>query len=384
MSSLRYQVLLLAFLVGALFVLVHERATLPASVLPPISSTTTQAASAETPFAATSSPVKTEQKKNSAVTKVAATPPKTLPQSHNTASSSSENIASRVENPYETPPLPFADINTVTRSALVNIFCTPHGGGLHPISGSGVIIDPRGVILTNAHVAQYVLLSESAQVNLDCAIRMGSPASAQYIAQVLYIPSAWISLHASEINNAHPLGTGEHDYALLTITAAANGSPLPPTFPSVSPDTREAIAFVDDDVLVASYPAELAAGSVQMSLYPASSVTTIDRLFTFGTGSVDVVSVGGVIEAQSGSSGGAIVNAWGRLVGLITTTSEGTTTSERDLRAITASYINRDLLAQSGGGLSSLLAGDILQKTEDFTAHGAVTLLQSFAPYLKL
>jgi hypothetical protein len=301
-------------------------------------------------------------------------------QSHDSAESAPE--ATRVEHPYDSAPVDFDTSNVSTRAALVNIFCTPHGGGLRPISGSGVIIDSRGIILTNAHVAQYVLLSESPQINLTCSVRMGSPAVPRYRAAVLYMPSAWVSAHASEINDARPLGTGEHDYAFLRITGAVGSAPLPSAFPAVKPDTREAIAFVDDSVLGASYPAEFVAGSVQNSLYPVSSVTQVNKLFTFGSGTVDVISIGSSIEAQSGSSGGAIVNAWDRLVGVITTTSEGATTAERQLRGITLSYIDRDLMAQTGAGLEALLAGDIAAKTDSFTRNEAADLIETYIPYL--
>jgi S1-C subfamily serine protease len=286
--------------------------------------------------------------------------------------------AVRIQNPYPTSPLSFTDINTTARLSLVNIFCIPHGGSLRPISGSGVIIDPRGVILTNAHVAQYVLLSETPKVNLSCFVRTGSPALPQWIPEVLYIPPTWVATHASDITSAHPVGTGEHDYALLYIPGSIDGMPLPPSFPAVSPDTREAIAFVDDPVLAAGYPAEFAGGSVQTNLFPVSSVTSVKQFFTFGSGTPDVISIGSVIEAQSGSSGGPVVNAWGRLVGIITTTSDGATTADRELRAITASYINHDLFAQSGLDLSAIPNGDLVAQTNDFTNHQAPALIQLF------
>ena len=54
-----------------------------------------------------------------------------------------------------TPVFSSEELNLKARRALVNILCTTKRGGLFsPISGSGVFIDPRGVILTNAHVGQ--------------------------------------------------------------------------------------------------------------------------------------------------------------------------------------------------------------------------------------
>ncbi len=259
----------------------------------------------------------------------------------------------------------------------------PRGGGsLAPISGSGVIIDPRGVILTNAHVAQYVLLSENQGIDLECQIRTGAPATAAWTADVLYIPPIWVNTHASEINTAHPTGTGEHDYALLRITGAVPGQNMPSLFPSVPFDTRDAIGFLGDNVLGASYPAEFLGGmAAENDLYPVSSVSPINQLLTFGTSTVDVIAIGGVIEAQSGSSGGPVLNAWGRLIGLITTTSDAPTTAGRDLRAITLSYINRDIQIQSGTDLVSFLSGDLTSEEADFNDNVAPALMQQ---YIKL
>jgi hypothetical protein len=322
-----------------------------------------------------------EEKKPSESVGAPSTPPK-KPEKQEQKGDSVE----RVREPYRSPPLAFAAVNDATRAALVNILCIPQGKSLSPISGSGVIIDPRGVILTNAHVAQYVLLSESTQIDLACTIRTGAPAAARYLASVLYLPSVWVEKHAPELRDAHPLGSGEHDYALLLIDAMADGNPLPENtgaFPYLSPDTREAIAFQDDQVLVASYPAEFLGGYAATSgLYPASSVTNIGKLLTFSEKSVDLVSLGGVIEAQSGSSGGAVSNAWDRLVGLITTTSEGETTGARDLRAITLSYIDRDLKAQTGSGLGAMLGGDVVSKEQDFRTSAAPDLLRAFIAVL--
>lgn len=298
-------------------------------------------------------------------------------------STTSDEIA-RIENPYSTPPESFDEINTDARNAIVNILCQPDGtSSLDPISGSGVIIDPRGIILTNAHVAQYVLLSESPEVDLSCVIRTGSPAEPSWTATVMYIPPIWVSEHASDILNTHPTGTGEHDYALLYITGSANRAPLPSQFPYLSIDTRPAIGFPGDQVLAASYPAEFVGGiAAEYDLYADTSVTTIKQLLTFSTDTPDVLSLGGVIEAQSGSSGGAVVNQWDRLIAIIATTSSGTTTESRDLRAVALSYINSDLSAQSGTTLTDFLEGNPAVETQQFTDTTAQTLIQNYVTVL--
>lgn len=286
----------------------------------------------------------------------------------------------RIQDPYPFPPYTFDVVNIATREALVNVLCLPQNGSLRPISGSGVIIDPRGVILTNAHVAQYVLLSQDPRVDLSCLIRSGSPAVVRWKAEVLFLPPAWIEVHASDIKVERPTGTGEHDYALLLVTKSLDGSPLPSSgggFPFLSLDVREGVAFLDDQVLAASYPAEFIGGiTAQFNLYSVSSVTAIKQLLTFDTGTVDLLSLGGIIAAQGGSSGGAVVNAWGQLVGIITTTSEGITTGERDLRALSLNYIDRDIATESGLNLIGILNGDVVAEVTDFEAHIAPRLTQ--------
>ncbi len=363
----------LAFLLPMATHEVSNNHTLPASAVYPVAGTTT-------PTVASSS--KSQQipgisKKKVAVTHLAP-PPTTVAQS----SAVSDKEVRRIAHPYSFAALSFDGINAQTRSALVNIFCTTRSSGARSISGSGVIIDPRGIILTNAHVAQYILLSESPDVDLTCTIRSGAPAQAHWLASVLYIPPVWVEEHATDLHVEHPTGTGEHDYALLHITQSLDGSP-PPVFPALSVDVRAGIAFVDDPVLVAGYPAEFIGGiTTQLDLFPVSSVTKIKDLFTLATDTIDLLSLGSVIEAQGGSSGGAVTNAWNYLVGIITTTSEGTTTAERDLHALTTSYIDRDMKAESGMNLQEILNGNIDAEAASFGQNQAPALIAALIAQL--
>ena len=90
-----------------------------------------------------------------------------------------------------------------------------------------------------------------------------------------------------------------------------------------------------------------------------------------------------MIEAQSGSSGGAIVNAWGRLVGLITTTSEGETTGERELRGNSIAYVERDLRTQTGLGIAELLSGNLAEKAFQFRKDTLPSLVEIYLPHLQ-
>ncbi|MES2953300.1 MAG: trypsin-like peptidase domain-containing protein [Patescibacteria group bacterium] len=286
-----------------------------------------------------------------------------------TVSSSSSPISKR-------SIIPGPELNAKTRNALVNIICVTRSGGyLHPISGSGVIIDPRGVILTNAHVAQYMLLENYLVPDfVSCTIRTGSPAETTYRARLLYLPETWVKANAKNLVSTLPQGTGENDYALLAITSSATGNPLPTSFPYLSPDVLFETPSLNYPVLLAGYPAEYV-GSIatQRNLYALSSASKIERGYYFPSekaGSLDLLSLGGNILAQGGSSGGAVVDHYtGTLLGILVTTTAGTKTSEKELNGITLSHIDRSILAETGKGLSAFLAGDILPKVHDFATH---------------
>lgn len=239
------------------------------------------------------------------------------------------------------------------RAALVNIFCyAPAGGSLHSISGSGVIVDPKGIILTNAHVAQYFLLAD---LGVSCVIRSGSPAKDSYIASLEYISPEWINANKNVLTEASPVGTGEHDFAFLAITKSSTTTTLPATFPYLSLSTMPPVASTP--VGIASYAAQfISSNQISSDLFPTVVYGSIKNIFTFGTNTADVLALGGSAAAQEGSSGGGVADASNELVGTITTSTISGATDTRSLNAIAASYIRADYANETSQPLDFLLA----------------------------
>lgn len=319
------------------------------------------------------------------MTEQVASPTTTPPQTITASSSAKTEVKAKVlpktitTTPKVQAPLPIVQaptapllsssaLNDLVRGSIVNIICTTAtGGSLNSISASGVMIEPRGVIITNAHVGQYFLLKDYPRPNfVECIIRTGSPATPKYTAELLFLPPSWIEKNASKINDDRPTGNGEYDYALLRITGSVNPkNPVPSSFPFL----RIAITAPDEGqpALVAGYPAGFLGGiTVQKELYASSATTHIGELFTFVSETVDLFSLGGTVVSQQGSSGGAATNSDGTLIGVIATASDGTDTASRDLRAISTRYIIESFQKESGVSLASYLNGDLIAEARDF------------------
>ncbi len=306
--------------------------------------------------------------------------PKTIkPVAVKSATTSPPTITEPKQTNISAPPPPNAgELNLKTRESVVNILCTTKTGGFfEPISGSGVIIDPRGIILTNAHVAQFFLLKDFQVPDfIDCTIRTGSPASPSYRAALIYISPRWIRANAEKINLSRSPGTGENDFALLRITGSVKESTaLPPRFTYSVPDPTFESFFPQNPVLLVSYPAELLGGILtQTSLNQVSSLGTIKKGFFFighTLGMLDIFSLGGNITAQGGSSGGAVIDSLtGKLIGILVTSTVAASTDEKNLTSLSLSHINRGLEEETGQNLGTFIGPDpsILQQNFERSA----------------
>lgn len=253
--------------------------------------------------------------------------------------------------------------------ALVNIYCTYTSSNYTKVTtGTGFFIDRRGVILTNAHVAQFLLL-EGVAGDTQCIIRTGTPATPTYEADLLYISPAWIRQNAKLISAARPSGTGERDYALLYVKAGLENKPMPRYFPALSFDTRLMTTnALRNTVFAAGYPAETAfkESDGNAKLIPRLATTSLTELMTFGSNYADVFSIAGSDVGEQGSSGGPIVNVKGDAIGLISTRGDDTQFGKGSLRAITLSYVDRTIKEETGFSLQQNLGGNLPYRSKLF------------------
>lgn len=288
---------------------------------------------------------------------------------------------------YNTTPEPF-DFNQYWRSAVVNLFCTDrYGGGLS--SGSGVIIDPRGIILTNAHVAMDFLFQDWPNPSLtECTVRTGSPASPSYKAKLLYFPQGYVTDTVNAIPGASDdtFVYGKDDYAILWITGPSSPqAPMPSSFPFLA--VNFAVTPVNTPVYLLGYASEYSSyETLQRNLYQLASPAKVDSLRQIqGSGKVDAIAFNGNVVGQHGSSGGAVVLNGGQLAGLMSffDKGEGKTTGEKVLNAITTGYIARDFETDTTVPLVTFLNNDAATLAQRFASTSAPVYQAMFKKYWK-
>ncbi len=273
-------------------------------------------------------------------------------------------IASNRDEVFDTSNDGLTVSDSITK-ALVNIYCQYKTDNyIRTTTGTGFFINPKGVIITNAHVAQFLLLEGAEDVikEVDCVIRSGDPAEPKYKAELLYISPTWIFENADLITTESPRGTGERDYALLYVSRSIDDTPLPIRFPSLAVDTALLSRSIErTSVITAGYPAEaLMRSGAHAKLLPIVASTTISTLYTFGSNYADIFAISESPVGEQGASGGPIVVPESRYaIGLIVTKGDEQTEGARSLRALTLSYIDRTMIEETGFSLVQNMRGDL-------------------------
>ena len=219
---------------------------------------------------------------------------------------------------------------------MVQIFCsTPR----ELFSASGVVVNERGLLLTNAHVADIV--RKAGETN--CQARHGNPADPFAALEIVFAADTSRKILESQVP--------ERDIAFLRLTEARE------SFGKAAITIAEVTTGAS--LLTLGYPSEFLQGAVASahSNLVFSRLTVADVIDIDGDRSTaeGYVFHGGIV-LQQGSSGTALFTPEGRVVGLIFATTKGTTTAERDGIALTTPYIDRILRLETGQGMVEFIA----------------------------
>ncbi|MES2059477.1 MAG: serine protease [Patescibacteria group bacterium] len=267
---------------------------------------------------------------------------------------SKQPIVKKISNPKVTAaPSPYEGEGWGEVNPVVNILCSLRTSNtLEQYTGSGVVIDPSGVIITNAHVAEHVLLAESGRES--CQIRTGSPAKNAYKAKVIYLPDAWIGSNRNNLSAQSLIGTGENDYAILIITerTAIDAPNVPLLYLSLS----EKSAASGDAITLAGYPANFGNASLlDTALYLLQKPSSIKSVFGFSGSGNDVIDTSATPLAERGSSGGAIIDSDGKLLGIMDSVIRDNFSSQNAIQGISISYIKNSIQNNTGKTLNSFI-----------------------------
>ena len=233
--------------------------------------------------------------------------------------------------PPPPPALKEAEFYARYAPAVIQIFCrTPQ----EIFAASGVIVNERGLILTNAHVGEVV--KRSGEEN--CQARHGNPAERFAGIQIIFIADSALKIPETEVP--------QRDVAFLRLV----GPEEPFAVASI------ALAFVErgTTLLTLGYPSEFLEGITTTSnsnlVFSSLRVDEYADVDDDKTTAEAYVSKGG-IALQQGSSGTALFQPSGPIVGLIFATTEGATTGDRQGIALTTPYIDKILRREAGQGL---------------------------------
>lgn len=234
------------------------------------------------------------------------------------------------------PALSDQEIYSRFSKAVIQIYCsTPQ----ELFAASGVVVNERGLVLTNAHVAEIVKKAGES----NCQARHGNPAAS--FAKLKLIFEAGVALKIADTQ------VPQRDIAFLQLFDSKDSFGVA--------EINTADAAEDETVLTLGYPSEFLQGintesnsNLVFSTLKVDGFVDIDGDKTTAEGYI----FRGGLALQQGSSGTALINRSGKIVGIIFATTKAETTQDREGVGLTVSYIDKIMRLETGLGLSQFIS----------------------------
>ncbi len=229
------------------------------------------------------------------------------------------------------------ELYTFAEERVVNFFCDV--GNREVAVATGVIIDARGYILTNAHVIE-------APGRPRCLIRHGSPALDFAYAERVFSAPGFDPADSRPENLSR-------DVAIWRIMQLVEDTPIHLPFPAISVNPTYTV-HPGDKLSTFSYPAELLGYQVALSelhlIFSETEVRGSDTWFIESTQG---------LGSQKGSSGGVLIDPYTKeFAGLIFAINDSKTEaiSARTLFSLTPFAVNKTVRTATGLGLEQFFA----------------------------
>lgn len=281
----------------------------------------------------TTTPLKMEKSEKPPETKITKSPP--------------------IKTPVSTPQK--LSLVEKARASTVNIYCSwRESFGILRFTGSASVISQSGLALTNAHVAQYLLLQEYLpKGEMDCHIRSGSPARNAFRGHVVYMPLSWAKANKGISKNFSPSGTGENDFAIIELDDPVSNEVLSSvSWLSISNEKVK----VGDTLRLSGYPAGFSnANLLESALYSLVEKVSVNDVWPLGGASDGAIGTSPTSIAQVGSSGGAAINDKSELAGLMVATTLDSKTGKKNMRVISISHIKSVLKKETGKTIDDVI-----------------------------
>lgn len=241
--------------------------------------------------------------------------------------------------PQSQTALPLLDQEFYARfaAAAVQIYCRT---SKEIFAASGVIVNERGLVLTNAHVAE--IATKAGEKN--CQARHGNPASPFADLEIVFIADTATKIADTEVP--------QRDFAFLKIVEHVE------PFAHATFDLKQAAE--GESFLTLGYPSEFLQGvNAEANSNLVFSVLTVAGFSDLDGNreTAEAYVFRGGLALQQGSSGTAVFRRSGGVAGLIFATTKGATTADREGVALTTAYIDRILKLETGQGLAEFIAG---------------------------